>query len=272
MSEVILAALGQPETARRLLDAARALADEVGKAHIAALVVRIPPEATIMPTEEILSAEIRARIAAAERERATQLRRIFDFWAAQTAEFGHHAEWIDVVGLPAKEICLRGARADLIVTDRLPRPIDQFAKDALYAALFDCHRPVLVVPPHAPSALGKHVAIAWKDDGRAIKAVIPAMRYFASADRISVLIGYRGDVVPDVVPAPLAERDISAEICPIAIGSGPFGQALLAKTSELGADVLVMGAYAHSPLREMIFGGVTRYVLHNAELPVLMRH
>jgi nucleotide-binding universal stress UspA family protein len=273
MSEVILAALAQPETARRLLDAARVLADEVGKAHIAALVVRIPPEATIMPTEEILSAEIRARIAAAERERAAQLRRIFDFWAAQTGEIGHQTEWIDVEGLPAKEICMRGARADLVVIDRLPRLIDRFAKDALYTALFDCHRPVLVVPPHhATSTLGKHVAIAWKDDGRAVKAVIPAMRYFAFADRISVLIGYRGDVVPDVIPAPLAERDIPAEIYPIAIGADPFGQALLAKTAEIGADVLVMGAYAHSPLREMIFGGVTRYVLHNAVLPVFIRH
>jgi nucleotide-binding universal stress UspA family protein len=40
----------------------------------------------------------------------------------------------------------------------------------------------------------------------------------------------------------------------------------------LGADMLVMGAYAHSPLREMIFGGVTRYMLDHADLPVLMRH
>jgi nucleotide-binding universal stress UspA family protein len=56
------------------------------------------------------------------------------------------------------------------------------------------------------------------------------------------------------------------------IGSEPFGETLLRKVRELGADMLVMGAYAHSPLRELILGGVTRYVLEHADVPVLMRH
>ena len=56
------------------------------------------------------------------------------------------------------------------------------------------------------------------------------------------------------------------------IGPGPFGQALLDKVRELGADLLVMGAYAHSPLREALLGGVTRHMLAHADLPVLMRH
>jgi len=56
------------------------------------------------------------------------------------------------------------------------------------------------------------------------------------------------------------------------IGPGPFGQALLDKARELGADMLVMGAYVHSPLREALLGGVTRHMLAHADLPVLMRH
>ena len=56
------------------------------------------------------------------------------------------------------------------------------------------------------------------------------------------------------------------------IGSEPFGQTLLNTAHQLGADMLVMGAYAHSPLRELILGGVTRYMLEHADLPVLMRH
>ena len=51
-----------------------------------------------------------------------------------------------------------------------------------------------------------------------------------------------------------------------------FGQALLNKAHELGADMLVMGAYAHSPLREALLGGVMRHMLAHADLPVLMRH
>jgi nucleotide-binding universal stress UspA family protein len=56
------------------------------------------------------------------------------------------------------------------------------------------------------------------------------------------------------------------------IGSGAFGATLLAKAHELGADMLVMGAYVHSPLRQLLFGGVTRYMLSHADIPALMRH
>jgi nucleotide-binding universal stress UspA family protein len=56
------------------------------------------------------------------------------------------------------------------------------------------------------------------------------------------------------------------------IGSEPFGQTLLTRAHQLGADMLVMGAFAHSPLRELILGGVTRYIIEHADLPVLMRH
>jgi nucleotide-binding universal stress UspA family protein len=56
------------------------------------------------------------------------------------------------------------------------------------------------------------------------------------------------------------------------IGSEPFGKTLLDKVHRLSADLLVMGAYAHSPLRELILGGVTRYILAHADIPVLMRH
>jgi nucleotide-binding universal stress UspA family protein len=59
---------------------------------------------------------------------------------------------------------------------------------------------------------------------------------------------------------------------PLAIGAEPFGRTLLDTAKALRADLLVMGAYAHSPLREMLLGGVTRYVLAHAEIPVLMRH
>ena len=58
----------------------------------------------------------------------------------------------------------------------------------------------------------------------------------------------------------------------IPIGETPFGSALLARAHALGADMLAMGAYAHSPLRELILGGVTRFMIAHADLPVLLRH
>ena len=52
----------------------------------------------------------------------------------------------------------------------------------------------------------------------------------------------------------------------------PAGEVLLAKARELGADLLVMGAYSHTRLRERILGGVTKYVLEHADIPVLAFH
>ena len=74
------------------------------------------------------------------------------------------------------------------------------------------------------------------------------------------------------MPAILAEHGIAAELHALPIGAGPFGAALLDKAHELGADMLVMGAYQHSPLRELLLGGVTRHMLAHADLPVLLRH
>jgi Universal stress protein family len=276
MSEVFLIHLSQPETARQLLWAAAAAAAHVRPVRFEVLAVRIPPEATILPTEEVISREDCERIRRYEAERVEHLLKTYERWVPTITGAGHHAEWIDVEGLAAKELAERGRGADLIVIDRLPEPADQISKDVAHAALFNCHRPVLVVPPGLragqDSALGRHVAIAWKDDGRAIKAVIPALRYFHCPSDITVLQGYRGDLTPAALPEPLAEREIGARLVPIGITSDPFGKMLLERVLGLGADILVMGAYAHSPLREMLFGGVTRYVLHHAELPVLMRH
>jgi nucleotide-binding universal stress UspA family protein len=74
------------------------------------------------------------------------------------------------------------------------------------------------------------------------------------------------------VPEVLTEHGVEAELHVLPLGSGVFGEALLAKAHELGADLLVLGAYLHSPLRGFLLGGVTRFMLGHADLPVLMRH
>ena len=143
--------------------------------------------------------------------------------------------------------------------------------NALRAALFATGRPVLVVPAKSLGEFGRRVAIAWRDDDRTTKAVLAGLRCLARVERLIVLAG-----VPDnaalAMPAILSEHGAVAEMHALPIGSGAFGATLLAKAHELGADMLVMGAYVHSPLRQLLFGGVTRYMLSHADIPALMRH
>ena len=73
-------------------------------------------------------------------------------------------------------------------------------------------------------------------------------------------------------PPILAEHGIVVELHTLPVRTGGLGAALLARAHELGADMLVLGAYQHSPLREFLLGGVTRHMLTHADLPMLLRH
>jgi len=271
MAEIFLVHLSRPDAATILLDAARDAARSVGAVRIEALAVRTPAETMIIPSDEAISAAHLAALQEQEDSRVGRLKEIFAQWAAAAGTGEVTTSWREVEGAAAA--AARAQAADLVVVERPSRAFDQAQRQVTDELIFESHRPVVVVPAGAPvGSIGRHLAVAWKDDGRAVKALIPALRYFGSAAAVSVLEGYRGARPPEQLPQPLAERGIAAKAYPLAIGAEPFGQALLDKARELGADLLVMGAYTHSPLREMLLGGVTRYVLTHAEIPVLMRH
>ena len=144
---------------------------------------------------------------------------------------------------------------------------------AIRAALFETDRPVLIVPEQAPVPFGRRIAIAWRNDERTIKAVLSALRIAGDAEDIHVMAGVRAGAPPPRLPDLLNEHGVAATLHVLPItGQEAFGAALLAKAHALGADMLVMGAFAHHPVRSLILGGVTRHVLSHADLSVLMRH
>ena len=165
-----------------------------------------------------------------------------------------------------------GQRADFIVLKRpMDRQLDQ-ERRAVHAALFDTDRPAFVVPRQMPPVpFGRRIAVAWRDDGRTMKAVLSGLRCAAQAEEIHVLAGTRDASQPPRLPNIFEEHAIKAELHALPItGHQPFGETLLRTAHQLGADMLVMGAFVH-PVRSLILGGVTRYMLAHADLPVLMR-
>lgn len=271
MTELFLIVPAEPEAAPGLFEAARVVAGKVRPVRADILMVRRPPTALFVPSDEVIGAEQFMLLRELEAERAAEVRQVFDSWAASGGSANLDCHWVEVEGLPSEEIARRSDKADLILVGRPSSKSGDAAHQTVRAALFESHRPVLVVPPGPPAAFGRRIAIAWKDDGRAAKALIPALRYFGDAEDIRVVAGYR-DQEPRAVPEPIAARGANATLHTLLIGAEPFGQMLLAKLDEIGADLLIMGAYAHSPLHEMLLGGVTRHVLSHAKIPVLMRH
>jgi nucleotide-binding universal stress UspA family protein len=272
MTEVILVVLRRPEAAAGLLTAATQLAALAPVAMVNVLAVRqtivpsaLGAEALMFEADDFTTKE------EAEAARMSTLQAAYTAWRDGTGAAGLAAHWAEAEGSPGAVIGELGSRADLVVCAR-PTESDRLVRQDFSAALFGTDRPVLVLPPVETAPIGRRVAIAWRDEKRAMRAVIPALRWLAQAEETHLLIGLRGEAEPPPLPPIFVEHGIRPQLHVLRIGAGPFGRTLLDQAHALGADLLVMGAYAHSPLRELILGGVTRYMLQHADLPILMRH
>jgi nucleotide-binding universal stress UspA family protein len=269
---VVLALIEHPEAADGTLAAARSLAALMGSARITVLAVRVSPEVMMLPTDGVLTNQQEAVFRAEEQARVDALKARYEAWAAEAAAPGVAVGWADVDGLADAVVAEWGRRADFIVLGRGDRQQSVAGRLVVHAALFDTDRPVLVVPPGPVAPFGRRVAIAWRDDRRAIRSVLSALRLLARAEEIHVLAGIRAGAAPPVLPDILAEHGMTARLTVLKVGEGVFGATLLAAAHRLGVDMLVMGAFAHSPWRQLVLGGLTRHVLAEADVPVLMRH
>ncbi len=178
---------------------------------------------------------------------------------------------------PASVAGALAARArvfDLVVVARPRTDAPGAALAVLEAALFESGRPLLVAPPAPPTGpLGETVVIAWNGSTETARAVAFAMPLLARARRVVVLAVPEG-MVPGPDGEALAEalhrHGLVVEHRPRAAEGRPVGAAILAETHALGGDLLIKGAYTHSRLRQMIFGGATSHLLQHADLPMLM--
>jgi nucleotide-binding universal stress UspA family protein len=272
MADVILAVLGRRETAHSVLDAARCLAG-LARAGVIVLAVDTPPPGNPLAAEALM-AEVGdvEGVLKRDRRRIASLKFAFDAWSNGAREAGITVQWAEVEGSASVVVEERGRRADYIVIAQPAPDDDAPTRHEFQAALFHTERPVLVVPKGKSTPFGRNVAIAWRDDSRTAKALIPALRVLGSAEQVHLLAGVRKGATAPGIPVVLQDHGIAARLHILPIGQDPFGKLLLGTLHELGADMLVMGAYAHTPLREMMFGGVTRYMCDHADVPVLMRH
>lgn len=187
---------------------------------------------------------------------------------------GFRAAWRSLVGREDSETAARGLLADLIVVARPDPGQDGAYAPALEAGLFETGRPVLVVPPDAGGLAARQVAVAWNATREASRAVVAALPLLVEAASVTVFsLAESGGRSPE--PERLADylllHGVEARARRVE-SQRHAGNELLAQASEVGADLLVMGGYGHSRLREFVLGGATRDVLSNAEMPVLLAH
>lgn len=198
---------------------------------------------------------------------------------------GRHSlssEWRAAPGWPSEVAAVHGRYADLIILGQInpddarsplvrPRPEEV----ALLAG-----RPILVVPYTGNfSNVGGNALVAWDASREATRAVNDAMPLLAGASSVTVIAvdpkqsqDGHGEIPGADIALHLARHGVSAQVeCAVSDGIG-IGNTLLSRASDLGADLLVMGAYGHSRVHELLLGGATRTVLASMTLPVLMAH
>lgn len=283
--KTILVPLSAPDASRSALHTAYLMAQR-SDAHIEALHVRADPRGLVPYTGEGMDGSMIEEIMeVTEREgneRAQKTKAMFDEFCAErnlkcTDEPGQAsgvtAYWREMSGREDEIVALRGRLYDLIVVGRpiadspLPSPI------TLEAALLDTGRPILVAPPEPPKVLGAHIAIAWEASPEAARTIAVSILSLARADKVTIL---SANVTPPMVldPEDLVDRlrwhGINAVIHRFDAAITELGPAFLAQSAEVGADLLVKGAYSQSRLRQLVLGGRTRHILSHAMIPVLL--
>jgi nucleotide-binding universal stress UspA family protein len=180
----------------------------------------------------------------------------------------------------AQVIGHRTSFADLVI---LPRPYGRedamAAETILEAALFEGRVPVLVLPDSGEvTATPAHVVVAWNQSAEALAAVRHALPLLKQADHVTICVidpprhGPERSDPGGALCQMLVRHGVKAEVTVLARTLPRLSDVLLRHVMDQNADLLVMGAYGHSRLREAILGGATRDLLEAAPLPVLMAH
>ncbi len=184
------------------------------------------------------------------------------------------AAWREYEGKQVEAVRHYGRIADLICVAK-PNEEDNLGYNTLKSALFTSGRPVLVCPNTDQVApdIGSHVAIGWNGSLEASRAVALSMPLIEGAHHVTVLTAGRIEhtATPEEFCHYLAQRGITSQINAFE-RRGNVGRALLAKCGEIGANMLIMGAYHESYERESLLGGNSATIVAEARMPVVMVH
>ncbi|ESY10101.1 universal stress protein [Mesorhizobium sp. C386A] len=272
--KTIVAILQNEQDAERVLDCAIPLADRF-ESHLIGIHAEALPvpytSATGFPDTEFLQVS-----ADMNRERAEKLQALF---VRQIENSGLSFEWRSLESFSG-DSALTGISsvraADLIIAAQRETGGDQSADvDAL---VYDAGRPVLVVPHEGPLVTTfKHVLLAWNGSKEAARAAFDALPFIIEAEKTDILVIDPPDTLDDnpeaagaEIAAALSRHGATVSVSVQKSGNASVDDVIQTRIAETGADLLVLGAYSHSWLRQLLFGGVTRTVLRSVPVAAFL--
>jgi nucleotide-binding universal stress UspA family protein len=272
--KTIVAILQNEQDAERVLDCAIPLASRY-ESHLIGIHAEALPvpytSATGFPDTEFLQVS-----ADMNRERADKLQAVF---LRRIEDSGLSFEWRSLESFSG-DSALTGISsvraADLIVAAQRDTGGDPSADvDTL---VYDAGRPVLVVPSAGPLVTTfKHVLLAWNGSKEAARAAFDALPFIIEAEKTDILVIDPPDTLDESpeaagaeIASALSRHGANVSVSVQKSGGTSIDDMIQNRIAETGADLLVLGAYSHSWLRQLLFGGVTRTVLRTTQVAAFL--
>lgn len=224
-----------------------------------------------------ISDDVMKSLKQAEREVGRSIEARFRELVGAAAHEGS-VEWLAQEGQPNAILARTARYFDLLLIGQFSEPSDKNRPVRAEDLVLMSGKPLIVVPNgYKVRPFNEYAVVAWDGSRPAARALSDAMQILETKRRLDVVSVSGGggkakaDDLPDIV-AHLIRHGIDARHINLSASREGIGSTILDYCAKNGPDVLVMGAYSHARLREDLFGGVTRHVLHNMNVPVLMSH
>lgn len=279
--KTILVSLNDIERAEAVLAVAGRIA-KAQEAHIEGMFVipalRVYPVVTLHVPPEYFESQRKLF-----QQQADSVRETFEAFLERE---GLEGNWLQVNSpspLIADSVIEHGRRADLIVASQPPKEdISEIEADFAERLVLESGRPVLFVPRLGEfETVGEVVVAGWNATREATRAIHDALPILARAKDVRLAWidpeeTAEGEEPGDLPGAELAEalarHGVPASVDTLVSGGLDAGEVLLNHVADTGADMLVMGGWGHSRLREYVFGGATQHVMDHMTVPVLFSH
>jgi nucleotide-binding universal stress UspA family protein len=274
LAEIVVFVDGRTETAG-IFEFSGLLAEEHG-AHLIAVFMQ--PGPVVSPSETFARGmgifdvieEHRVQLEGIEASHRTQ-------FEDMVRRHGIHSEWRSLPYF-GSDVGVHAHYADLALVAR-PDPAGETASPPglVESLVLTSGRPIIILPPGGTVSPMRRILVGWNARREAIRAVADALPLLVKAALVEVLVidyerhpADHGQEPGADIARHLARHGVRVEVRRLSSGGEDVGHLLLSEAAAFAADLVVMGAYGHSHLSEWVFGSVTRAVLHEAGLPVLM--
>ncbi|WP_413204024.1 universal stress protein [Rhodospirillum sp. A1_3_36] len=273
----ILVHVDKSSHCRARLELAAAMAVEHG-AHLTGLGVKTVPH-----VPQFVMSQLGPEVAEAQRKFAADAIKVeHEMFESVAKAAGVSYEWREAEGDLVESFCMHARYTDFVVAGQIdPRDDEMDGESGLVDHLvLDAARPVLVVPYAGTfKSAGHHVMVAWNGSREATRAVNDAIPLLKRASKVEVVVvnprGGRqghGEVPGADICLHLARHGVKAEAHAVHAEDMDAGAMLLSRAADESVDLIVMGAYGRSRLRELVLGGATRHIVRHMTIPVLMSH